>query len=708
MANGLPSIPIILYSPSSGSGPRARTPEQGTDPGGVIDSTPNAALTPNTADVIRSLVCNDCWDSLFVYDSFREIWEGQSILNVRNPAFKSFVYKSTWGRIDTSSQNGCEWCSLLLSSINPEKHYDYSDDRSDFFWTKPLSVRVAFAVPQHTAETLISSHLVGVWINDYELFNYPIYTTPDDSCAKEVLARNRVLQMKSTATWGLARQNISQCINDHPSQICPKPSSNTVLPTRVIDCTNPDRPKLYVTGGGIHASYVALSYVWGEEQPNKTTQHNINAYVDELRVDSLPQTTKDAIWTTHACGQKYLWIDALCIIQDSREDKRREIAQIPRIFADALFTIIAARSSKASKGFLHDCPPPALTVRRLPFFCQGGPARIGMMYVEQDALGKYDDDRDVHDPVHKRAWCLEERLLSTRALVYTSNTLRFHCPLIRVNVGDAVRQIHDLASHRLNINWLPGPGDELFDPDESSIFDYNRSTTSWDNIVRNYTGRTVTHAEDKLIALAGVTERFSARWKKGAYLAGLWSDNLLHDLLWYKKDGEQLPRSAEYRAPSWSWASVDGPVETAKMLPFGALLYKVRGQQVTLASSLLPFGAVTAGHLLISAPLLRAAWRSDGLYASALAASPSGPPEVQHGTESKIYYAWHDTTEEVGPEVWLLPLCWREKAEELPGLILVPAGERTRYRRVGCFRDFPKWTTKEELQNLATQDVFLI
>ncbi|KDQ18667.1 hypothetical protein BOTBODRAFT_154624 [Botryobasidium botryosum FD-172 SS1] len=671
----------------------------------VDDDAPSSGPVTNTSDAVLSLVCDNCWNSLFVYDSFREIWEGQGILSVRDSALKSFTYRSTWGRIDMSSQNGCGWCSLLLGSVDPTRHYDYSEDRSTFFWTKSINVRVASAAPQHNGKTLISSQLVGAWVNDYELFNYPVYTTSDDLAASEVVARDRVLQMRSVETCNLALRHRATCLSDH--QICPKPSTNPILPTRVIDCTDPEKPRLYVTGGNVHEPYLALSYVWGEDQPNKTTQHNIDAYKNAIPVDLLPQTAKDAIWVTHACGQKYLWIDAFCIIQDSREDKRREIAQIPRIFAGALFTIIAARASKASEGFLHDCPPPSLTIRRLPFFCKAGPSAIGTMYVEQDALGKYDDDRDVHDPVHKRAWCLEERLLSTRALVYTSNTLRFHCPLIRVNLGDAVRQIHDLSDHRLSINWLPGPGDELFDPNESSVFDDNRSTTLWDNIVHNYTGRTVTHAEDKLIALAGVAERFSVRWKKGAYIAGLWSDNLSHDLLWYKQDGEQLPRSAIYNAPSWSWASVDGPVVAARMYPIETPLYKLEDQQVTLASQLLPFGAVTAGHLVINVALLWAVWRNDGLYALAPRTS-SGAPEDQPQTESKIYYAWPDTTEVIGPDVLLLPICWRAKAEELVGLILVPAGEGARYRRVGCFRDFCKWTSTEEILKLETQDIFLV
>jgi hypothetical protein len=516
--------------------------------------------------------------------------------------------------------------------------------------------------------------------------------------------------MKSAETCRLALDYVSYCLKHHSD--CPKPSYDRVLPTRVIDCTKPEHPRLYITGGTVRGSYVALSYVWGEDQPNKTKGYNIDAYTRGIDVGLLPQTARDAIWATHASDETYLWIDALCIIQDSKKDKRREIAKIPRTFADASFTIIAARSSKASDGFLHDCQPPSVPIRRLPFPCKDDPGRFGTLYVEQDALGNHDDDCDVNDPVHKRAWCLEERLLSARALVYTSNTLRFHCQLIRVNIGNAVRGTHDLADHRLAIEWMPGLGDEPFDPKAESVFDYNKSTTLWDNIVLNYTGRTVTQVEDKLIALAGVASRFGARWKKGEYLAGLWLDNLQHDLLWHMAVGAQLPRPEAYRAPSWSWALTEGPVVAAKLHPHETPLYELTDHGMTQMSDILPFGGVTAGYLAISAPLLKATWRDDGLYAclpwvdsSSSLASGTGS-QSQSETGSKLYHAWRDAIQPCTADVWLLLIVWRAKSDELLGLVMVPAEGKTEYRRVGCFQHFP--VSKDDVQGLNRQDITLI
>ncbi|KAK3339931.1 HET-domain-containing protein [Lasiosphaeria hispida] len=651
------------------------------------------------ADGARSLVCGLCWNGLFSRQSFREIWESPgSLIDVKKQ--KSFSYSSTWNRIDASSRAGCNWCSLLLGSVDPTMHDCYSEDEDSLFRTFGRTIRVAFGKPSYFEGVLMGAQLVSAWVGDYQLFQYPVYTLPDDPSAKEVLARERIRRMKSTETCRLAIDYVSNCHKHHSG--CPKPSHDRVLPTRVIDCTNPEDPRLCITGGAVRGSYVALSYVWGEDQPNKTTARNIGTYTQGIDLGLLPQTIRDAVWVTHACNETYLWVDALCIIQDSREDKHREIAKIPQSFADASFTIIAARSPRASDGFLHDCQPPSVPVRHLPFPCKGDddPGRFGTFYVEQDVLGKHDDDLDLNEPVHKRAWCLEERLLSPRALVYTSSTLGFHCQLIRANIGNAVRATHDLADHRLAIEWMPGLGDGYFDPKADSAFDYNRSTTLWDNIIHNYTGRAVTQVEDKLIALAGVASRFAARWKKGDYLSGLWLDNLQHDILWHIAVGAQQPRPEAYRAPSWSWASTEGSVVAAKLHPHETPLYELTGYEVTRVSPTLSFGGVTAGHLAMRAPLLRATWRDDGLYACL--------PWVDTqscATETKLYHAWRDAIGPCSADAWLLLIVWRAKSDELLGLVVVRAEYSTEYRRVGCFQHFS--VSKDDVLGLDRQEIVL-
>src|SRR5437660_1700597 len=114
-------------------------------------------------DAARSLVCVDCWDGLFARENFRGIWENPGAL-VGNRPQRSFVYTSTWNRIsDASSQGGCNWCSLLLSSVSANRamHHDYSEEKGSFFRTKVIRVRVAFGPPTYAGKVLIGAQLVG-------------------------------------------------------------------------------------------------------------------------------------------------------------------------------------------------------------------------------------------------------------------------------------------------------------------------------------------------------------------------------------------------------------------------------------------------------------------------------------------------------------------------------------------------------------------
>jgi hypothetical protein len=128
-----------------------------------------------SADTARSLVCDTCWSGLFSREAFRDIWENPGLLlDVKK--IRSFSYTSTWNRIGVSTQAGCNWCSLLLGSVDPTKHWDYSEDEDSFFRTVSRTIRVAFGLPAYFEKVLMGAQLVGAWVDDYELFNYPLYT----------------------------------------------------------------------------------------------------------------------------------------------------------------------------------------------------------------------------------------------------------------------------------------------------------------------------------------------------------------------------------------------------------------------------------------------------------------------------------------------------------------------------------------------------
>jgi hypothetical protein len=99
--------------------------------------------------------------------------------------------------------------------------------------------------------------------------------------------------------------------------------------------------------------YAALSHCWGGSLGLTTTKANVRAFRRTLEAEVLPRTFRDAIELTRKLQIDYLWIDALCIIQDSEEDWQAESAMMGYYYRNAHLTISALDASDGSKGFLH-------------------------------------------------------------------------------------------------------------------------------------------------------------------------------------------------------------------------------------------------------------------------------------------------------------------------------------------------------------------
>lgn len=443
--------------------------------------------------------------------------------------------------------------------------------------------------------------------------------SPDDPSATEIVARTPLLEVGSPRAFELVSTSLINCIENHSA--CMSPALDQSLPTRVIDCKDPAHPKLFVSRG-TRSPYVALSYVWGEAQPYCTTKSNVSSYSTHgIDIRVLGRTIRDAIQVTHRLRLRYLWIDALCIIQDSDEDKANELAQMGNIYRDAYLTIIASSATKASAGFLETrAPAPEYAEHlRLPFHCRD--SRVGSMFVyTQDGPAfVYDAMRE---PVNSRAWCFQERLLSPRKLVYASDTVQYHCQTAQADIGDAVsgkpigEQLDDIMyemtggvdiTTRLS-TWAPVNWESLHQ--------------LWSMVVSNYTRRSLTNQEDKLLAFASVAEQFDRIWRKraGKYLAGLWEERLPDDLLWSRSTlpdalpAEDIlrPRLDRSFAPSWSWASTDGNVLPSdadwKELGDANRVCEVVRCHIALRDVKLPYGHLDAASLQLRAITVPAPW----------------------------------------------------------------------------------------------------
>lgn len=303
--------------------------------------------------------------------------------------------------------------------------------------------------------------------------------------------------------------------------------------------------------------YAALSYCWGDPvQPQATTTVNVEQRLKEgFSLSDMPLTIANAIKVARKLDIRYIWIDSLCIIQDSREDKKAEIKKMKDIFEGAFFTIVAASATSVTDGFLQDREfEVSAFIEDIPFWTSDG--KIGRVM-----LCCWEEENQELDPVHTRGWTFEEWLLSPRRLCYTRGQLTWFCKgFTKVNggmpnsVGMPDRSYGDWRS--TSINALKQGSKMTPDQQISHL---------WYQLVAKYTRRQLTDSADRLLAIDGIAKRLSFRSMK-TYRSGLWVQNLVDDLCWLSVLDRKLPNAqsavrSELKCPTWSWGSVCAPIE---------------------------------------------------------------------------------------------------------------------------------------------------
>ncbi|KAF9466144.1 heterokaryon incompatibility protein-domain-containing protein [Collybia nuda] len=622
-----------------------------------------------------SLVCDACWGTLFTFDAFQTALSAKD--SDSGPS-RGFSYTTQpWDQIEEGEEKGCNWCDFLWDEIR----FWYKSKKKKESPEPEEKFNVIARFENHKEHQRVILRLIIE--NDWSP-SYSVCCHPEDNAAEFIPGRNLVWQVSSPRAYELASKCLTECTLHHT---CPKPSKKQ-LPTRVIDCTDPENPKLIITAG-LEGTYAALSYVWGEPQPHRTTTRNIPAYLGGIPYNILPQTIRDAITCTARLGLHYLWIDSLCILQDSIEDKDREIPQMCNIYHDAYFTIIAAAASRVGQGFLRDRAEPIDSI--LPFWCPDG--RMGTISVEEEGR----TPEGGVEPVDSRAWCYQERLLSPRALIYTTDTLRYRCQAVQNNVGDASFYFPPGKNDGLKLPTImlsdTPTAAPLADEDLKALRD------AWWEIVAEYTKRRLTESSDKLLAISGVAQLFQRYWKT-RYIAGLWEINLSGDLLWKHKRARRSAGEVlipgDYRAPSWSWAAADGAINSGSKLTSENILWTIHKCEAVPATQNEAFGRIVGGVLEVHAILRPVVWDPAEMELYEVPQAPKA--KTARPRKGHVGYAYLDDEDDsvnqvAGGKIRGFAVVVGTDSKERPirrlmGLLVVPEvrlGTDGAFRRVGMF-----------------------
>ncbi|KAK1654479.1 heterokaryon incompatibility protein [Colletotrichum phormii] len=381
----------------------------------------------------------------------------------------------------------------------------------------------------------------------------------------------------SPASLTLASSWLQDCLANHPS--CRQTASASTLPTRVIDVgTNEDHhePRL-VESRGASGAYAALSYCLGDPASHpafKTTRLNFAAHQDAMPYADMPPTLRNAVAATRNLGLQYLWIDALCIIQGDAQDWAREAGRMCEVYSNATVTISVDHADGSGVGIFA---PQAFGVppQRLD---ELGDGVVRPVYVRDELKRKHNDitvllrtieAEGAHgEPIIKRAWTLQEAILSNRTLHYTTNELVWECNTSRCC---ACRRDQPVELDEESVRCFRSP--ELF----RALSLAERAYLQWRQVVQLFSERSISFDADRLPALSGMAKQFRLMHEdvyggrqedhqRNRYIAGLWEGDFATQLLWtadddYWRNPETVSRRpGKWRAPSWSWAAIEGPV----------------------------------------------------------------------------------------------------------------------------------------------------
>ncbi|KAF2018877.1 HET-domain-containing protein [Aaosphaeria arxii CBS 175.79] len=484
----------------------------------------------------------------------------------------------------------------------------------------------------------------------------------------------------------LARHCLSRCLSMHSKCNSTNPSrSQLPMPTRLVRIGAPTYDQIQVVAHSHFDStpasipYVTLSHCWGSIPIFTLTSTSHHELQSGVQMSRLSKTFQDALAVTRALGYQFMWIDSLCIIQDSMDDWNHEAPLMQNVYRGAVFNIAATASANGDGGLFRSRDVRSLERTLVSFTCEDGSSQVYRLISNEFWRKSFEGQ-----PLMERGWVVQELLLAPRVLHFNEGQMFWHCydvascETFPEGVHTAIPVGDNSPSFILACLDIPASVH-----DDPSSGNKKLALDLWERVVCYYTRCKLSYLEDKLVAVAGIA-RLVQKAICDEYCAGLWAEFLPTQLLW--KSRSVNPQSQVYRAPSWSWASVDTgvmygcePLSESNSKYLKILVNIINHEVVTATQD--PFSKVIGGTIRLSGHLFTMVLR------------PSKAGEWNVSIDGKEF----DSTGQIvldyqppSPELHCLPISANLYfTPDVSCLLLVPTGTtKGQFMRCGVMQNF--------------------
>ncbi|KAF2966463.1 hypothetical protein GQX73_g7085 [Xylaria multiplex] len=467
----------------------------------------------------------------------------------------------------------CRWCLQIAQADSRLRQYTINEERPIYIMRrinveKLIHSKGDTASPDWHTEIILyitskASRFIQnsvnpqyVKIGHNKISRWSLPATSGDTSTKPNFTNLKTFSVAPPSfEWDIARRWKAVCEKEH--RAC-RENATGKLPInfRLVDVELESIVDAHIEP---YPPFVSLSYVWGTDLSNEiTARHdNLSFLKQPGSLRHLPRTITHAMEVCKQLGERYLWVDRLCIVQDDKKDKYGQIRSLEAIYSRATIVIVAACGDSIHSGLagIHGEFP--RDAHQIPTTIFG--------FTMANKLNDF--GKATQSSWNERGWTYQEAVLARRKLYFTPAEIWFECveDIQRENMFSA-----DPVSPKPLGNCLRVRDSSESSPIRDNYEDYRRH-------VEHYSRRILTYPSDVYHAFNGVEDAF---YSEGGTIFGLPEPDFNRALLWYPYDWPNIQERRpgnEMILPSWSWASLIGHISTCSLYGSGHFRNLQRG-----------------------------------------------------------------------------------------------------------------------------------